>query len=187
MKPKTLLQSAAMALGAVGFCALSSRPLLGAPARPASLPASRPSADIGRAVDDKEQDDVLLGRRADGVVARTTARMDESARRLAREFDPGRQTQEVQRRILDDIEDLIDALNKDKGARGAPGRPTSLSMRAARTGSRRRGPPTRATRLMLRLDRIDPRPAASRPRQRPATSPTAAKRSCRSPPASGRR
>jgi hypothetical protein len=122
MKRMMLLQSATAALCAVGFCALSSGPLLGAPARPASLPASRPSTDIVRAVDDKEQEDVLLGRHSDGVVARTAARMDESARRLGKEFDAGAQTQEVQRRILSDLDELIDALNR---ARAKPGKPNS--------------------------------------------------------------
>src|SRR4051812_42316991 len=105
----TLLRSARAALGPVLFCAAT--PLLLAAE---ALPTTRRSTEVVRAVDDKEQDAKLLGgdQRADGAAARAIKRMNEATRRLAREFDPGAETQEVQRRILGDIDELIDALNK---------------------------------------------------------------------------
>ena len=111
MYPTTLLRSAFAALCAVCFCAFSTALL-----QAEGPPATRPAGDVVRGVDDQEQDEVLLGKRTDDLLSRVQGRMDESSTRLTRETDAGLRTQEVQRRILDDLDQLIEAAKKQKKA-----------------------------------------------------------------------
>lgn len=102
MNATTLLRSAPAALCAVWFCAFSI----------SVVRAETPPKEVVRTVDDQELDDVLLGKRADDLLSRVQGRMDESTTRLAREADAGADTQEVQRRILEDLDQLIEAAKK---------------------------------------------------------------------------
>jgi hypothetical protein len=105
---QTLIRSAPAALSAVLFCAACPL-LLAGPA--ATQPTTR---DVRDAVDRDEEIRELLGEQPKNLLARLNGRMEESQARLADQSDPGAQTQEIQRRIINDIDDLINSLPKGK-------------------------------------------------------------------------
>jgi hypothetical protein len=100
------IRSAKTALLAFSFCAAT--PLL-----QAGPVATRPTKrDVNDIVDQQELMRELLGEQNASLISRVNGRMQESQQRLANQTDPGAQTQEIQRRILSDIDDLIQALPK---------------------------------------------------------------------------
>ncbi len=101
---QSLIRSAPAALAALFFCAVCP-----AQTAPSTHPTTRQIRD---AVDRDEEMRELLGEQGSSAVDRLKGRMDQSAQRLRADNDPGAQTQEIQRRILSDIDDLIDAINR---------------------------------------------------------------------------
>jgi len=100
------LRSAQTALLAFSFCAAT--PLLHA-GPVATRPTTREAHDL---VDQQELTRELLGEQNATLISRVNGRMEQSQQRLANNADPGAETQEIQRRILSDIDDLIEALPK---------------------------------------------------------------------------
>lgn len=100
------LRSVKTALLAFSFCAAT--PLLQA-GPVATRPTTREVHDI---VDQQELLRELLGEQDTSLASRVKGRMEQSQQRLAAQADPGAETQEIQRRILSDIDDLIESLPK---------------------------------------------------------------------------
>jgi len=109
------VRSACAALAGVFFCSLPA--VYGGPA---TLPSTRA---VREAVDRDEELRELLGEQQKDLVSRMKGRMEQSEKRLGGENDPGAQTQEIQRRIIGDIDDLIAAMEKNRRPRD--GRKTS--------------------------------------------------------------
>ena len=81
-------------------------------------------------VERRETEGELLGTRPSDVAARVAARMAESAQRLAKQLDAGKQTQVIQQKIMEDLEKLAEAVKKERnspppkgGDGGPPGDP----------------------------------------------------------------
>ncbi|HSI33620.1 MAG: hypothetical protein ACAI43_18215 [Phycisphaerae bacterium] len=109
----TRIRPGALAASALAFCALFAPVALAADDKPASRPSK---AEARNAVDDKETSAELLGQRSSDVINHAKDRMSDSAQRLGRRYDPGAQTQEIQDRIVKDLDELIELARKQKEA-----------------------------------------------------------------------
>jgi hypothetical protein len=105
---QTLIRSAPAALAAVLFCAACPLCFAGPGT---TQPTTR---EVRDAVDRDEEIRELLGEQPKNLLARLNGRMEQSQSRLSDQSDPGAQTQEIQRRIIADIDDLIESLPKGK-------------------------------------------------------------------------
>lgn len=63
-------------------------------------------------VERRETDSELLGTRAGDLISHASNRMADSARRLGKELDAGKETQVIQQRIMEDLEKLIEEAKK---------------------------------------------------------------------------
>ena len=109
----TRIHPGALAASALSFCAFLAPLALAADDKPASRPTK---AETRNAVDDRETSAQLLGQRSSDVINHARDRMSDSAQRLARRLDPGAQTQEIQGRIVKDLDELIALAQKQKEA-----------------------------------------------------------------------
>jgi len=109
---------------AVGLIAVA-EPVRGAEGEATARSTTQPTSDAaGETVRPQPADDELIRRmldRAAGegddeeVLQRVMRLMEASRLRLAAQFDPGEQTQRVQRRILDDLDEAIKRSGKRRG------------------------------------------------------------------------
>ncbi len=106
MKPQKF--SGALAASAVLFCAFF---ITGFATADEARPASKEAREK---IDSRDDLRDLLGTGPVGPNARLSDRMAESAKRLGKDLDAGPGTQLIQQRILEDLDALIDHMNKKR-------------------------------------------------------------------------
>jgi hypothetical protein len=111
-----LVAASLLAGGAVSYVAAQPA---GSP-RPTSRPTTRPSTAIDERLVKK-----LLGGQTSvlDTVETTLAEMDRAAAALSDSLDPGRDTQRVQKRVLDGLDQLIEQARRNRGS-GSPSQST---------------------------------------------------------------